>query len=157
MLFNHRRANSIARYLLAAILATTTLSACTALLHETSEIDPAAVNNARKIGTIVLHTKSEYTWENSTQIDEILVMDVGASDSKEAATEARARLIRQGWTELGADLVESRKWKHIIVSFDSLDGLDAYGAHLQAEIEDAVQAASMEADKLVIVDLAPME
>ncbi|GAA3529889.1 hypothetical protein GCM10022419_006050 [Nonomuraea rosea] len=157
MLFNRRRASSIARHLLAAILATTTISACTAFIHETLEVDSAAVDNARKIGAVVLHTKSEYTYKNSTQIDEILVMDVGASDSEEAAVEARARLLRQGWAELGAGLVESRKWRHIIVSFDSLDGLEAYGATLKAEIEGAVRAASMEADKLVIVDLAPME
>ncbi len=84
-------------------------------------------------------------------------MDVGASDSKEAEIEAHSRLIQQGWTELNAEQVESRKGRHVIVSLDSLDGLEAYGATLQAEIEKAVQAASKEADTLVIVDLAPME
>ncbi|MEU4227504.1 hypothetical protein AB0F17_24700 [Nonomuraea sp. NPDC026600] len=125
--------------------------------HKTLEVDPAAINDARQIGAVVLHTKSEYTYKNSTQIDEILVMDVGASDFMEAEAEAHSRLIQQGWTDLGAHNVESRKWRYVIVSLDSLDGLDAYGATLQAEIEKAVQAASKEAGSLVIVDLAPME
>ncbi|MFD1547743.1 hypothetical protein [Nonomuraea guangzhouensis] len=156
MLLQCRRVYLRARHPFAFIFLIITLSSC-GWFHETLEVDPTAINDARQIGTVVLHAKSEYTWENSTQIDEILVMDVGASDSKEAEIEAHSRLIQQGWTELNAEQVESRKGRHVIVSLDSLDGLEAYGATLQAEIEKAVQAASKEADTLVIVDLAPME
>ncbi|WP_157594887.1 hypothetical protein [Streptosporangium amethystogenes] len=156
IIFDHKRATTIVKSALTTLFALLMLSGCgVSWFHKTVEVDPAAVKAVRSVGRVVLQTPADFTWEGTTQIDEILVMDVGASNFEEARNMVYERLHQLGWSKLGRHNLESHKWKHIIVSFDSLNDLRSYGP-LQQKIESAVQVDSAKSTALVLVSLAPM-
>lgn len=154
--FSHKRMTALTRFLLIALSTILSLSGCGHLLfHETFEVDSAAVKEVRSVGRVVLQVQSDWTWRSSTQIDEILLMDVGASTYEESYGIAYERLRQLGWSARGNDGLESHKWGHIAISFDALDGLDAYGP-LEQPLQDAARDDSARSSSLIIVDLAPL-
>ncbi|MEV0996627.1 hypothetical protein [Nonomuraea sp. NPDC050202] len=154
--FNYKRTATLTKFALVALSALVSLAGCGRLLfHETFKVDPAAVEEVRSVGRVVLQVQSDWTWEGSTQIDEILLMDVGSSTYEESCDIAYERLRQLGWSERGNDGLESHKWGHIAISFDSLDNLDAYGP-LEQPLWDAALADSATSSSLILVDLAPL-
>ncbi|MEV4378227.1 hypothetical protein [Streptosporangium sp. NPDC049644] len=154
--FNYKCTATLIKFALVVLSALISLSGCGRLFfHETFKVDPAAVEEVRSVGRVVLQVQSDWTWEGSTQIDEILLMDVGSPTYEESRNIAYERLRQLGWAERANEVLESHKWGHIAISFDSLDGLDAYGP-LEQPLRDAALADQAVSSSLILVDLAPL-
>lgn len=154
--FDYKRSAAITRSALAALFALIMLSGCGNLwFHETFKVDGAAVKEVRSLGRVILQVQSDWTWKSTTQIDEILLMDVGASTFEASQDIAYKRLRQLGWSKHGNHSLESCKWGHVVVSFDSLDNLEAYGS-LEQPIWSAVRAGPAKPTALMLIVLAPL-
>ncbi|MEU8252044.1 hypothetical protein [Nonomuraea sp. NPDC048916] len=153
---NYKYMATIIKFAVVALSALLSLTGCGVLQpYEPLKVNPAAVEEVRSVGRVILQVQSDYTWEGSTQLDEVLLMDVGSSSYKESRKIVYKRLRQLGWSERGDDSLESRKWGHIAISFDSLDGLDSRGS-LAQPLRDAALADSAMFSSLILIDLAPL-
>ncbi|WP_157248724.1 hypothetical protein [Nonomuraea typhae] len=85
------------------------------LFQVTFRAEAGAVREVSGIGRVVEKTFVDPIYRNTIQIDDILVMDVGASSHEEGMAVARDRLAKAGWVpgverEQGISL-DSARWK----------------------------------------------
>jgi hypothetical protein len=137
------------------LCATLAVSGC-GLLHKTLEVDSAAVAEVRTIGKVVAQTKIEDTWKSTTQLDEFLLMDLGAVDYDAAHDKARDQLERLGWQSthtIDWTRMISTKWKHTVLKIDSFKRYESYGRPLEPQTEKALMAEPNRTNTYVILTL----
>ncbi|TYB62183.1 hypothetical protein FXF51_26030 [Nonomuraea sp. PA05] len=109
-------------------------------------MDPAAVEEVRDIGTVFTRTMADPIYDNTIQVEDILIMDVGGSGVDEALDIARGRLAQRGWTVVGTSerllVMESAKWKGTTLQAAGVERFDSYGADREAEILAAAASRS---------------
>lgn len=99
------------------------------LFHVTLQADPAVIDNVRGIGKVLGETTTEGTWEGTTEIENILVVDVGSTSSKEALNKAFHLLGERGWKVTSQNIpkrvmMESTIWEDVHLSVDISNSLD---------------------------------
>jgi hypothetical protein len=125
------------------------------------KIDPAAVTDVRAIGRLVAQTTTDPYDQDTVQVVEILVLDVGASDFSEALTVARARLQQKGWNvSASGDIIvtmESSRWKGTTTRLGRLEDLESFGAELPPEAKKALQTDTAKSSSYVLASLSTVE
>ncbi|MBB2911730.1 hypothetical protein FHS43_003003 [Streptosporangium becharense] len=118
------------------------------------QADPAAVNDVRKIGEVLGEATSEGTWERVTEVENILVIDVGGDNSKEALGKAKHLLGKRGWREISQRspkwlIMESTVWKDVHLSINEFDPIKV--ETYPEEIGRAIERGKVESESLIFV------
>ncbi|WP_170991064.1 hypothetical protein [Herbidospora galbida] len=149
-----RRSGRSAALLCAFLL----VAACgTEFFPITVRVDPDIVHDIRGIGKVLRETTDEATWENTTEISIVLVVDIGRPGPEGAVGTASGLLRKRGW-EASVDghphsmWMESRKWPdtEIMVS-----GVEFYTSPpgLDPDAEKALRSAEAQTGSAGIVML----
>ncbi|MBB5078210.1 hypothetical protein [Nonomuraea endophytica] len=81
----------------------------------TSQPPPDVVDEMRAVGKVVASTTTEWFWESYTDIDQVVVVDVGPLNPDDAVATAIRTLRQRGWLPIEDVpntplLLESRSW-----------------------------------------------
>ncbi|MFI9558122.1 hypothetical protein [Nonomuraea endophytica] len=79
-----------------AAIAVALLAACEAF-PTTSRPPPDVVDEMRAVGNVVASTTTEWYWDGHTDIDQVVVVDVGRLNPDDAVTTAIRTLQQRGW------------------------------------------------------------
>ncbi|WP_156325598.1 hypothetical protein [Nonomuraea sp. SBT364] len=126
------------------------------LPHETIEVAPEALREVSGIGTIMAQTIVDPIYENTVQVCNILIMDMGASSFEEAAIKARTRLEERGWVLSGKPnyssiSMESPKWEFTRLSIKRVHSITNHGA----DVGKAVTSNAPRSASYVLIDVTP--
>lgn len=125
------------------------------LSPSTLRVSPAALDNVRGIGKMLAETSTENATENGRQIENLLVIDVGATSDREALDKAANLLAARKWAIDGENrptivFMKHANWPdtHLILRpFDSMYFKD------YPEILKALKETSVKEEALVYISL----
>jgi hypothetical protein len=69
------------------------------MFHTQLEVDPAAVREVSGVGAVIAQTTRELEYENTTQVNQVMIIDVGEEIFADALSLVQDRLQERGWTE----------------------------------------------------------
>ncbi|MGW2215988.1 hypothetical protein ACWCSD_13455 [Nonomuraea sp. NPDC001684] len=140
------------RNALPALCLSAALTACgTQWFPHRLQADPAALAQVREIGRTVRQEQAELAHDGTIQVEDIVVLDLGAATFEEALRLAHDRLRRRGWQDDadGPDRLgmSSPAWKQASLTVGSLWSA---GTHrMQAD----AYAGRLKSDAVVVVRL----
>nr|WP_062336820.1 hypothetical protein [Herbidospora sakaeratensis] len=108
------------------------LAACfEAVAPVVRRVDPYAVEDIREIGKVVGETTDWALWDSTTEISNVLVIDVGRPGPKGAVGTARRLLQERGWTHVidrhpTIESMTSTRWPDIGLS---IEGIEYHASH----------------------------
>ncbi|MEV5897906.1 hypothetical protein [Nonomuraea fuscirosea] len=96
----------------------------------TSRVAPELVADLRGTGRVLAATTTEWSWDGTTDVTDVLVLDVGGSSSRDALDRALGTLRARGWKAEGSpDLwrtrLESDKWDDAYLTVEPLTNYEA--------------------------------
>ncbi|MBB5081895.1 hypothetical protein [Nonomuraea endophytica] len=131
---------------------------CGALGKQTIRADAGAVREVYEIGRTVGQTFEDPIYGNVVQIDDILVMDVGADSFKEGMGLASDRLKRLGWAlESEGDwltTMASTRWKDVYLTVRPFETGDKPGLELQNRAAEQLKLTPPDRGKYVVVTVS---
>ncbi|ACZ86076.1 hypothetical protein [Streptosporangium roseum] len=156
------RTTAVGKSVLATLSALLILCGCGAQIfpEKILEADPAAVSEVRGIGRVVTETTMELSYPGklfvrpAIQVENYVLMDVGASDFEKARATAHDRLQQRGWVTTGSGFhMESAKWEQTSLSIESFKDYESYGSPLEPQIEKKLKDDPARTDTYVMLQL----
>ncbi|MFF3444602.1 hypothetical protein [Streptosporangium sp. NPDC002721] len=151
-----KRMSTLRIFTTTILCATLVISGC-GLLHTTLKVDPATVAEVRAIGKVIAHTTTSGTWEDTTQVDDFLLVDLGAVDYEAARNKARNQLQGIGWKTSGSGHLwihmKSTKWANTVLKIDSFENYEAHGEPLESKVEKALMTEPAKTQTYIILTL----
>lgn len=130
-------------------------SGCGSLFVTTIRVEEDAVDEVRSIGRIVAETTQDPIYRDTVQIDNILILDVGAPSFKRGVSIAESRLEKHGW-EVDSKIpaftdMKSTRWKDTSLTVRPYKKDDSYKYAIQNQIADKVNVEPNEQNKYLLV------
>ncbi|MEV6040644.1 hypothetical protein AB0L65_56720 [Nonomuraea sp. NPDC052116] len=123
------------------------------------EVAPDAVDDVRSIGEVVAHATNEWDLDRASQVNHVLLMDVGAASYEDARKTVLDRLRQRGWRGSGpglaSEVLESPHWEHVLLSVDPLEKLQDDGSDRLPAIVEALESRSEMLNRLAVVYMTP--
>ncbi|MFI6509845.1 hypothetical protein ACIBCT_19760 [Streptosporangium sp. NPDC050855] len=139
------------------------LSGCRSELFPREErVDPGVVRDVRSIVKVLAETKDEVTWDGLTLVSEVLVIDVGSADSRQALSRASGLLQEHGWSIIDQQLpesvtMESSQREYVRLSLHGMEFVESVGPmdpHEERVLKDARTRGGSKA--LLFLELSPI-
>lgn len=103
-----KQAAQVVRTAIATFCVLLLLSGCRSELFPREErVDPGVVRDVRSTVRVLAETKAEVTWDGLTLVREVLIIDVGSPDSRQALSKASGLLQERGWSIIDQQLPKS--------------------------------------------------
>ncbi|MDX3100002.1 hypothetical protein [Nonomuraea angiospora] len=153
------RMTAVAGPALIALCVAILTSGCGLWFQKTIRVEAGAVDEVQSIGRVIAQTQDDPRFENTIQVDDILILDVGAQSSEEGMRVAQSRLEQRGWIPAGEGptfkAMTSTRWKHTSLSLRSFMSDDSYGIEVRDLVDKEVSGDQTDRSKYVIVVIAP--
>ncbi|MCP2349886.1 hypothetical protein [Nonomuraea roseoviolacea] len=118
------------------------LAGCGSWLQKPIRVEEGALSEVLSVGRVVARTTEDPVYNNTVQIDDVLVMDVDASSFEVGMDVARRRLEQHGWafSEKVATrtLMNSTRWKDTSLTIEPFRKGTSYAGSWQEYIAHKV-------------------
>ena len=143
------------RTMLIALCMMLLVAGCGSWFRKTIKVEVGAVNEVRSVGRVVAATTEDPMYEDTIQIDDVLLMDVGAASFELGMDHARKLLEQRGWTSTDERVdyvrMESTRWKDTSLTMQTYRKGDSYADSVQTRIEGNVYVKPADRNKYVLV------
>lgn len=149
------QSSALAKALLCALLL---LTGCRSeLFPQELRVDPTVISDIRSIGKVLGETTIKDTWDGTTTITEILIIDVGTSDTQQALSKAVNILQKRKWTVSAQRLPESvrmnsSEWKNIRLMIYGMDFFESSGES-DPQLKKLIKDAQAKSEAPVVLEL----
>ncbi|MFI7700344.1 hypothetical protein [Nonomuraea sp. NPDC049480] len=128
---------------------------CGSWFQGTIRADAGAVDEVRGIGRVVAQTTADPIYGDTIQIEDVLIMDVGAPSFEMAMDSARKLLERRGWTTMDKLVtyvsMKSTRWGGTSLTIDPFQKLASYSGSTQKRIAEKVHIEPTDQNKYILV------